>query len=59
MNFYYLGSYHSKIFKWSYRWNIDIPAVGSESGPVGEKNVAISISVPVVFDSCTLQSDGY
>jgi hypothetical protein len=37
---------------------IDTSAVGSESGPVGETNVAMLIGVPDDFDSCTLQNQG-
>ena len=37
---------------------IDTSAVGLESGPVGETNVAMLISVPDAFDSCIVQSDG-
>jgi len=38
---------------------MDISAVGSESGPVGEKNVAMLIGVPNAADYCIVQSDGY
>jgi hypothetical protein len=38
---------------------IDTSAVGSESGPVGEMNVAMLIGVPDAVDYCILQSDDY